>query len=459
MLFKAILLIVLSMLVPVCNAQQRHALVIGNDSYPGNSLKNARNDATSIFDILKSAGYESTLVLDANRSTLSGSIDSFVDTLQPGDTALLYYAGHGFQLDGENFLVPTDFKVISPSDAKIEGYSLSTVLERFTSHGATTQVVILDACRDNPFLGNRSTKGGWAGVGTSAGSLLAFGTSPGATASDNPADGHGLFTKDLLPYLGSSDLDIEEMLRKVREDVIRDSNGQQVPWVASSLIGSFHVRPDLDIVRRFLPDPNLHSVELSPVYMRSMGNDAQASSTSPGTSASPAVLQNYRDAVTLARGSHFSEAVSILQGMISLAPNYTPALRLLGLLLHTTGRDVEAIDALNQAVASNGSDTDAEAERCALEALTGQPRANEDCQLGVQRAPTSASYFVLAINQESLGQVAKAYGSVSQSIALEPSDLSLALRGILASRIGQDGSAERDFLRAYQINSSLTRPK
>src|SRR5689334_11295136 len=98
------------LLVPPMNASvHRQALIIGNDTYPGNSLKNARNDARAVAEALKSLGYMTMLELDADRAQLDESVDIFSKTLQPGDVALLYYSGHGMQVDGENYLIPVDF--------------------------------------------------------------------------------------------------------------------------------------------------------------------------------------------------------------------------------------------------------------------------------------------------------------------------------------------------------------
>jgi Flp pilus assembly protein TadD len=456
MFLRSILLFVIFCTgVTAGTAQTRHALVIGNDSYPGSALKNARNDASAVFGALRQVGYVSTLILDANRSSMSSAIDQFVDSINPGDTAVLYYAGHGLQVDGENFLVPTDFKVTSPSDAKVEGYALSSILERFTSHGATTQIIILDACRDNPFMGERSTKGGWAGMGTSAGAFLAFGTSPGSTASDDPGDGHGLFTKDLLSYLTSSNLDIEEMFRKVREDVIRDSNGQQVPWVASSLIGSFHVLPGLDTGTRLLPARDDRPSSSISIDMRSIGHrQVPVSEVSPIPLPPPA-LQKFGQAVSLARGAHFNDAIVLLQDLLAIAPGFSPGLRLLGLLLHEAGRDAEAINAFNRALSVDVGDADASAERCAVEVISVAANSETDCEMAVQDSPTAQTYLVLAVTEHSRGQNTQAYSLITQSIDLQPTDLSLTFRGVISAQQNSSGSADRDFARAAQLNASL----
>src|ERR1700739_4438501 len=179
-----IIFVCLLVLSVQARASAWRALVIGNDSYPGNELRNARNDARSVAGAFKHDGYQTTLILDANRRTMINGIAQFSNSVNPGDTVIVYYAGHGLQVAGENYLVPTDFKVTSPQDVKSQGYSISSLLELLTAHGATTQVLILDACRDNPFLGVRSLHGGWAGIGTSAGTFIAFRTRLGSADRD-----------------------------------------------------------------------------------------------------------------------------------------------------------------------------------------------------------------------------------------------------------------------------------
>ncbi len=439
-------------------AETRHALVIGNDSYPGNALTNARNDATGVYDALKAAGYLSTLILDADKATLSRKVDDFVESLHPGDTALLYYAGHGMQVEGENFLIPVDFKLASSESAKEEAYSLSAVLERFTSHGAATQVVILDACRDNPFLGSRSMRGGWAGLGTSAGAFLAFGTSPGSTASDDPKEGHGLFTKSLLTYLTSSDQDIEELFRKVREDVIRNSAGKQVPWVSSSLIGSFHIRPELDAKQPLMNVP-VQDSQAPRENARSFGTLSDDQASVPpgevGTAYQPQLLEGEIDKINLAsiaiRGAKWDTAASILKDVLSADPRCTLALRLLGLTFHAAGRDVDALSAFSQAVQINPRDARAVAYKCAEEGIAGLANAESDCSSAVRTQPSADGYLLLAGAQHASGADDRAYKTATAAISMGGSDLAYAMRGLVSTQRNRADQSERDFARASQM--------
>lgn len=355
----------------------RHALAIGNDSYPGNALHNARNDARSVSQQLTSLGYDATLLLDADRNHLSKAIDEFANHVRPGDVALFYYAGHGLQVDGENYLVPTDFRVSGEAEAKLEGYPLSEVLQKLTAKGATTQIIILDACRDNPFLLTRSLRGGWASLGTSAGTYLAFGTAPGSTASDDPDEGHGLFTKSVLKFMSEPDLDIDSLFQKVRRDVINGSHGQQVPWTASSLIGSFHMVPQADVNAPLLWAPR------SMPRNRGAVNPSRTVRSGAGPivrTGSDQTAQMIDEAAVQARSFHFNEAISILENVLDIDPNCAVAMRVLGVVLHLVGRSVEGDAALKTA---HQLDPDAAMEYqygCLLEAGKNAPSSEADCR-------------------------------------------------------------------------------
>ena len=438
-------------------AETRHALVIGNNNYPGNELRNAVNDATAVYGILKD-GYLSTLVLDADRDTLIGAVDHYVDTLKTGDTALLYYAGHGLQVDGENYLVPTDFNPTSQSSVKDQGYSLSTIVERFTAHGATTQIVILDSCRANPFLGGRSIKGGWSAMSTSAGTFLAFGTSPGSTASDDPVGSHGLFTKYLLPLLGQSDLDIEDLFRAVRVGVIQESHAQQVPWIASSLIGTFHIRPEIDeratrLVQMAYPQTRTTATRGRSVDVVSpSGNGPRLNSVNVKQR-----LQIGR-AVALARASHLSEAIAVLQDVLSIWPESSVALRLLGLLLHCVGRDTEALSAVSRAVQLNNKDAPAAAYLCVMQGLLRIPGAKAQCELGVTNSPTAEMYLATGAALSASGDDQQASNALSTSISLRPNGLAYDMRGDIEAREGMQQLARDDYLVAKQLTASEAVP-
>jgi uncharacterized caspase-like protein/Tfp pilus assembly protein PilF len=455
----------------------RKVLVIGNDNYPGNQLKNAVNDATSIAQAFESMGYSTALVTNTSRDAMEVAIERFADGLSNGDTAIFYYAGHGLQVNGENYLVPIDFKVARPSDVKYQGYSLSSLINKLTTHGATTEIVILDACRNNPFLGTRSIQEGWAGVTTSAGTLIAFGTSPGSTASDDPSSSHGLFTQELLKYLTTSPLSAEEMFQRVREDVIRASNGAQVPWTASSLIGSFHFKPGLETASLALPQlPGsagdgaigssgrsvLATQQSTSNHSRSnhfTASDVFAQKRSPlPTATSAEDQQDYYPliarAAVLAQNGDYDNSVRTLKAVLELDPQCAVALRILGLVFNLMGQHAKSVTALNRAVSIDPEDPRSYYYRCLVLGPSDPSTAVEDCEASLGIDPSDSEVHLgLADALLTLGQLDRARAEAEKAIQLAPgSSLGYSLLGKVTARQGDSTDADQDYKRAIAIN-------
>ncbi len=449
--FSLILLFALvSFTNPLCSmASTRRALIMGNDSYPGNALRNAKNDAQAVAEALAAVGYNTTLGLDLTNVQMVHLVDTFADTLAAGDAAVVYYAGHGLQLNGENYLVPTDFHVNDSADVKFQGYALGTLLEKLTLHGAATQIVILDACRDNPFLATRSTGGGWAGVSTSAGTFLAFGTSPGSTASDDPNDNHGLFTKSLLKFITASPLDVEQMFQRVRQDVIQSSYGHQIPWTASSLIGSFHIVPSEDISAPTLQAIAEQPLNSFPAPGRSLNGEAAISSA---TVSDGVMLHNASDQL---RSLHFSQAIQILQQILATDPTCGAALRLLGVALHLTGRSTEAMQVITRELTQRPDDALAYSYRCLFVASQDPSLMNDDCNRALSLNPKlREAHMGVAIALDAMGDATKAYDETSATIALDPKyAAAYILRGDVATHLGHRGLAQQDYMKATQLST------
>lgn len=459
---------------PAALASTRRALVFGNDSYPGNELHNARNDARSVADALKLDGYQTTLGLDLNRRSMVTAIENFAQATNPGDVVVFYYAGHGLQLAGENYLVPTDFVVTTPGDVKTEGVALSSVLEQLSVHGATTQIVILDACRDNPFLGTRSLHGGWASIGTSAGTFLAFGTSPGSTASDDPSKPHGLFTLELLKYLTTSHLDIEQMFQQVRLDVIEQSHGEQVPWTASSLVGTFHILPQLDmsippISSELSAFPSTPTSDEEPRSVSApvsgadstIGADSTfgASSHAEGspTDAVGMPVTLVQAAAAIQEGDTKS-AISILQALLAENPKDSSAARLLALALQSVGQESEAVSVLSRELSLFPNDAEALLDRCVVEGDLNPATSIRDCEGAVELDPgSSAAHVALADTLFMDGQVKRAYDEAARAIQIAPTQsLAFALRGQIAASQGYSSIAHEDYQRAMNAKLAET---
>lgn len=224
---------------PQTNTPRRiaHALVIGNGAYPGSGrLDNPVNDANAISQKLRSMGFTVTTVTDANRQRLVQSMAQFRRTAASADISLLYYAGHGVQIFGTNYILPTDVDQTDPAQATIQGVSLNSVVENFLP--GKTKLVFLDACRDNALqrTNDRSVSKGLAPISAAEGTLISYATKDGQTAADGVGSKNSPFTQALLEHLNDPQ-DIAVVLRKVRERVMKITGGKQQPWEYGSLTG------------------------------------------------------------------------------------------------------------------------------------------------------------------------------------------------------------------------------
>lgn len=214
-----------------------HALVIGNSAYPGSGrLDNPVNDANSISQKLRSMGFTVTTVTDANRQRLVQAMAQFRRTAAGADISLLFYAGHGVQIFGTNYILPTDVDQTDPAQATIQGVSLNSVVENFLP--GKTKLVFLDACRDNALqrTNDRSVSKGLAPISAAQGTLISYATKDGQTAADGVGSKNSPFTQALLEHLNDPQ-DIAVVLRKVREKVMQATGGKQQPWEYGSLTG------------------------------------------------------------------------------------------------------------------------------------------------------------------------------------------------------------------------------
>lgn len=228
----------------------RRALVIGNSGYAVGALKNPANDARAIAEELKRQGFEVALGLDLRREEMLAAIAAYAESIARSKAvALFYFAGHGLQLSWRNYLVPVDARVESPEDIKARCVDVNAVIEGIGKAANPMNMIILDACRDNPF--GREAKGeqkGLSQLDAPPGTLLAYATSPGNVASDG--DGaNGLYTEHLLREMKVPEAKIEDVFKRVRLGVRRRSHGQQIPWESTSLEQDFWFIPPKDVLR------------------------------------------------------------------------------------------------------------------------------------------------------------------------------------------------------------------
>ena len=217
-------------------ALSAHALVIGNSSYAGSAkLDNPRNDAKSVSAKLRDLGFKVTEIIDADRTRLVSSLSAFSTAAQSADLTMLFYAGHGVQISGTNYMLPVDLNMNDLSQVPLQGVSLSSVVEQYLP--GKTKLVFLDACRDNPLMqtASRSVSRGLAPINVSEGTLISYSTKDGQVAQDGDGK-NSPFTRALLDHLDDPE-DIAVVLRKVREQVMKNTGGKQQPWEYGSLTG------------------------------------------------------------------------------------------------------------------------------------------------------------------------------------------------------------------------------
>lgn len=213
------------------------ALVIGNSDYDGMALPNPVNDAKAMSDLLGRAGFTIDSHLNVPRAEMMKAMDRFAQTILSSDTklAVLYYAGHGVQLDWRNYLVPVDATVDKRDDIQKKCVDLNNLLAQISKIKDKTFIIILDACRDDPFGKKyRPEAKGLSQFDAPVGSLLAYATSPGKVASDGSGK-NGLYTENLVRELSAPNVRLEDALKRVRLGVRLASDGEQIPWETTSL--------------------------------------------------------------------------------------------------------------------------------------------------------------------------------------------------------------------------------
>lgn len=225
-------------------SEQRLALVIGNSDYRSSPLTNPVNDARAMAIQLTALGFTVIKKENATLAEMMSSVRDFGNQLTNGGVGLFYYAGHGIQSKGQNFLVPVDSDIRNEDELSTRAYNANEVLAKMDTADNRINMVILDACRDNPFARSfRSGGRGLAGMDqTPKGTLVAYATSPGSTASDG-VGANGLYTAQLLRAMAEPGIKLEEVFKRVRNDVMEYSNGKQVPWEMSSVRGDFYFKP------------------------------------------------------------------------------------------------------------------------------------------------------------------------------------------------------------------------
>lgn len=406
----------------------RKALVIGNTAYRKVvPLKNPKNDASDLALLLKSLGFQVELVQDADAPLVEKSIGAFADSLRPGDIALFFYAGHGMQIEAENYLVPVDFEPSNEIDAKYKCYRADRARELMEKSGAGVSIVILDACRNNPFEGKRMLVHGLAPMDMGLGTLVAYSAGPGQTADDNQSERNGLFTKYLLQQMREP-TDIVTLFRTTRELVYKASGGRQRPWLHEDLIGTFYMKQ---------PEPPALDVPM----LRG-----------------PPVARNNRSGVgqELFNKGEYQAALADLEKAVRAEPHNPYAHNALGAAYSQLGLLKPAVDSFNQAISLKPDYAAAYYNRGLAYLLAGENSryrlAVEDFTWAVEQEPSDpVLYNFRGKAYFKLFEFESALADYDRAIELNPGDpISYHGRGQVYNRRGEYNKAIRDFNEAIQ---------
>jgi len=226
------------------DGSKRVAVVVGNGAYDTMPLANPVNDARSIAEALTAADFDVIKIENASKREIRGAVREMGNRLRDREgSGLFFFAGHGVQSKGKNFLIPVGENIRADTELQAKAVQLDWVLDEMGHAGNKVNIVILDACRNNPLPSTvRSSQAGLAAVDAPNGTYIAYATSPGMVALDSgPGDGgHSVYTKHLLAHLRKPGLRIEDVFMEVRKGVVGDTDNAQLPWDSSSLLGKFY---------------------------------------------------------------------------------------------------------------------------------------------------------------------------------------------------------------------------
>jgi hypothetical protein len=450
-------------------AEPRHALVIGNADYAGAPLLNSTNDARAVAKALQVAGFTVDLQLNATQREMNEAVTRFGDSLKGGGAGLFYFAGHGVQIKGRNFLVPVASGIQREEDVAYRAVDVQQVLDRMETAKNRINIVVLDACRDNPFAhSSRSLSGGLTQLDAPIGSLVAFATAPGSVASDGKGS-NGLYTQHLLANIETPGLPIEEVFKRVRLGVRLDSEGAQIPWESTSLEGDFYFIP---------PQPNAKSLPMTlpaPPGVEQIARAEQAYEDlrqgkldqaeqlfgTLAAAAHPDVAWMGREGlaeIKLKRGDA-AGALADADAIIAVAPTRSAAYLIRSRALAATGQAQASASALAQA-ASDRTQADFSWQKSGALVAVGNAEQRQNPQAAIQayekatredrQSVAALSNLAVALNQT--GQGARAKALLERAQSLDPAD---ALTAALLRQTQEALAADQDRARQSYIDGQV----
>ena len=383
---------------------KRVAVIIGNDNYLTRPLRNAVNDAHLMNRALQAAGFQTILRENTRKDDISDAIVEMVEKIGPDDTALFFYAGHGVQIEGENFLIPVDFETAtSVVRAKSLFFSLSQAFDYLKRSRARRTIVILDACRTNPLSESQALQAGLA-FPTNAGpeTLVAFSTSPNHVASDNPNGKNSWFTEALADLIPKPGFTIEDILTTTTRRVMEATKEKQTPWRNSSLSARFYFTPpaeglietDGSVLEKWMDDARRREVSgewaeatalLNQVLSRKPGGALEE-----GARARMPYVAAQRDAQAQFDAAQFAAAAKLYSQAVALDPfSVTAAFQGVNSYLLNDQLD-EALGLLKTVRVRGSSAAVQKADTMLKELSPIHPASAEELRAGVRQPPPLA---------------------------------------------------------------------
>lgn len=260
-------------------SSNRVALVIGNSKYKINPLENPGNDARDISSALKELGFDVTPKFDLSLNQMKQAVREFRQKLRNDSVGLLFYAGHGIQVKGENYLIPVDANISSEETVEYEALNAGWILAEMLSARNKINILILDACRDNPFSYFRSSSRGLAPMvapeDAPSGLFIAYATAPNSVARDGGNLGHGVYTQEILNNIKTPGLTVEVLFKRVRRAVSNRTQSKQVPWESTNLSDDFYFVEEAKVIANpspidlsSRPTPKPSATQVQPVMGR-----------------------------------------------------------------------------------------------------------------------------------------------------------------------------------------------
>ena len=324
-------------------AENRLALLIGNSKYiHGGSLNNSVTDVRAMKRALEDLGFTVLKYENCTQKTMKKAMDNFGIKLKGQDVGLFFYSGHGVQVNGHNYLIPTNAKLHNENDTEYDCVRADRVLAKMESAGTKTSIVILDACRDNPFERSwrKGTKGsGLAFMNAPSGSLIAYSTAPGKTALDGKGK-NSPYTYALLKHIRTPNITVLEMFQGVRSTVMVRTGGKQTPWESTSLRGNFYFNDKREMA---------------------VVKDPEQKSSPPETTAKPDAVALYDQVKTLwnpkdKKWTNPKKAIELLNKAIELDPDYAKAYWTRGHIYYDLKQHDRAIQDHDKAIELNPKD-------------------------------------------------------------------------------------------------------